>query len=683
MNAQVNPTHDAVPSRITLHTLQRFIDAQTLRVESPANRDRHIVKEPLADVDAVGDVLGREYDYMAALEHERFLKAISFDDPRGSSIYEDAQCTLGQLLRQSGPMPVDVVVNVLHWVATGLTHLHERNQGHAGLSTDALFADVRGQVKIGPFIGYTFRKEPPYPALGLRCQAPEVLTTGLGSPGPTTDLYALGFIALELLAGPQFESLFGMTENGEAANWLGWHADLQRSLVRWEDAVPHVPGALKQIIDGLIVKNPAQRRFKTARQLLAELQNFQMETGRRLPTFKSGKGAKRVRRGRKRRQKIEPQPLALTHVEDRTVRRFAPSRSVMFGRQPDCEIVLRTSAGSAKHAYLAHLEDGWWILDLRSRTGVEVNGKPVHRARLKSGDKLTIGGEAFSVTIGAEASPQRFGEFELLEAIHRGGRLGDVFKAKWTADGKERIVALRFFSNEFRADESQIRRFLRGIPKAGELKHPNILRLYRGGIPSKPGQGRLWLAMEYMAGGSLRDRLAKTSTISVADAVRMAGDIASALVVAEGHGVVHRNIHPSAILFDETGRAKLGDFMLLRGVEQDAMDEITRTGAAVGEFAYQPPEQIAGRAVDGRADLYSLAICLYQAICGRPPFNPDASLPQIVNEVTNAVPTSPRKLNPSVSASLEKFLAKALAKKPGDRFQTAEEFRAALAQCAA
>jgi serine/threonine protein kinase len=681
MNTAMTNHAETAPSRITLHTLQRFLDAQTVRVEYPSDHRRMVVKEPLADAQAVGDVLGREYDFMASIGHERFLAPAGFDDACGAASYEDAQCTLGQLLRQTGPMPVDLVVNVLHWTATALAHLHERNQGHGGLSLDALVADVRGQVKVGPFIGFTFRRDPPHPVFGLRYQAPEVLTTDFGAPNATSDLYALGFVALELLTGQQFESLFGMNENGDAPNWLGWHADLGRTLDRWEDVVPHVPGALKQIIDGLIVKNPVQRRFKSARQLLAELQNFQMETGRRLPPFRGTNGAKKRRKPGKRNRKVEPQPMSLTHVEDNVVRRFSPNRSVMFGRQSDCEIVLRTSAGSAKHAYMVHLPDGWWILDLRSRTGVQVNGQPVHRARLKAGDQLTVGGEKFAVSIGANAAPQRFGEFELLAAIHRGGRLGDLYKAKWKADGKEKLVALRVFSNEFRADEAQIRRFLRGIPKAAELKHPHVLRLYRGGIPSQPGHGRLWLAMEYMAGGSLRDRTANGRAMPVADAIRMAADVASALGEAERRGVVHRNIHPSAILFDEQGRAKLGDFTLLRGVVQDTLDEITRTGAAIGEFAYQSPEQVAGRDVDVRADLYSLAVCLYQAVCGKAPFDPDAPLPQIVNEVTNAAPTAPRKLNPSVPSSLEKFLLKALSKKAAERYQTAEEFRVALAGC--
>jgi len=680
MNAAMKNPVEIPQSRITLHILQRFLDAQTVRVEFPSDNRRLVVKEPLADAENVSEVLAREYDFMATVGHERILKPIAFDDATGSAAYEDAQCTLGQLLRQTGPMPVDLVVNVLHWTASALASLHERNQGHGGLSLDALFADVRGQVKIAPFTGFTFRKEPPYPALGLRYQAPEVLTTGYGSPNATSDLYSLGFVALELLAGPQFESLFGMKENGEAANWLGWHADANRALDRWEDAVPHVPGALKQIIDGLIVKNPGQRRFKSARQLLGELQNFQMETGRRLPTIKEGAAPKRRKGGKRRERKVEPQPLSLTHLEDNVVRRFSPNRSVMFGRQSDCEIVLRTSAGSAKHAYLVHQPDGWWVFDLRSRTGVQVNGQPVHRARLKAKDKLTVGGENFAVSIGAEAAPQRFGEFELLGAIHRGGRLGDLYRAKWTADGKEKVVALRVFSNEFRADEAQIKRFLRGIPKAAELKHPHILRLFRGGIPSQGGNGRLWLAMEYMAGGSLRDRLAKGQAMPVADAVQMGADVAAALVEAERHGVVHRNIHPSAILFDENGRAKLGDFTLLRGVVQETLDEITRTGAAIGEFAYQSPEQIAGRDVDNRGDLYSLAICLYQAVCGKAPFDAEASLPVIINEVTNKAPTAPRKLNAAIPVKLEQFLMKALSKKAADRFQTAEEFRAALAE---
>jgi serine/threonine-protein kinase len=147
---------------------------------------------------------------------------------------------------------------------------------------------------------------------------------------------------------------------------------------------------------------------------------------------------------------------------------------------------------------------------------------------------------------------------------------------------------LRIYPTTFQFDEQGIRRFMRGIPDAGKIRHPNIVRLYRGGFQKK-GNGHLWfLAMEYLPGGSLRDRLQHGARLSVPVTIRYAADIAHAVEAATARCLVHRNINPSCILFDAVGTAKLGDFSLMRGGVLQAIQEITVADGPPGEQCIRP-----------------------------------------------------------------------------------------------
>jgi len=203
-------------------------------------------------------------------------------------------------------------------------------------------------------------------------------------------------------------------------------------------------------------------------------------------------------------------------------------------------------------------------------------------------------------------------------------------------------------------------RFLRQIRLVAPLRHPHVLPLYDSG----EAEGFLFLVTPYIEGGSLRARLARERTLPVVEAVGLASEVAEALDYAHAHNVVHRNIKPEHILLD-AGHAVVGGFGIVRALEAAQEDHLTVEGLRVGTPPYMSPEQMAGLALDGRSDLYSLACVLYELLSGAPPSR--AAEPRLI-----------RTLRPEVSEAVEAALARALARAPSGRFATAGEFGHAL-----
>jgi serine/threonine protein kinase len=159
-------------------------------------------------------------------------------------------------------------------------------------------------------------------------------------------------------------------------------------------------------------------------------------------------------------------------------------------------------------------------------------------------------------------------------------------------------------------------RFEREIRIAARMQHPHIVPLFESGQAG----GLLFFVMPWIAGGSLRQRLRREKQLPVGDVVRIAGEVASALAHAHGQGVVHRDVKPENILFDED-RALVADFGIARVVHAAGGETLTTSGAVVGTPAYMSPEQAAGQAeLDARSDQYALACVVYEMLAGEPPF---------------------------------------------------------------
>lgn len=233
----------------------------------------------------------------------------------------------------------------------------------------------------------------------------------------------------------------------------------------------------------------------------------------------------------------------------------------------------------------------------------------------------------------------------------------------------DRSVALKVLRPEISADIGA-ERFLREIRMAAGLTHPHILPVYDSGS----ADGLLFYTMPSMEGHSLRERLARETQLPVADAVRIAREIGSALDYAHRHGVLHRDVKPENVLLHESN-AMVADFGIGKALGSDA--SITRTGMSLGTPAYMSPEQASGDAeVDGRSDLYSLGCVLYEMLTGEPPFTgPNA---QVIIAKRFMTPVPKVSVSRDVPAALERVVTTALGRAPADRYATLGEFVEAL-----
>src|SRR5713101_7562928 len=216
-------------------------------------------------------------------------------------------------------------------------------------------------------------------------------------------------------------------------------------------------------------------------------------------------------------------------------------------------------------------------------------------------------------------------------------------------------------------------RFLREIEIAAGLTHPHILALHNSGEDG----GFLYYVMPYIDGESLRERLSREKQLALGDAVRITGEIASALDHAHRRNVLHRDVKPENILLQE-GHAVVADFGIARAILTAGGDTLTATGLTVGTPAYMSPEQAAGeRQLDGRSDLYSLGCVLYEMLAGQPPFT-GPTVESVLHQHLTADPAPVTQLRRTVPESMVSVLGRALAKAPADRYATAAQFAAAL-----
>jgi eukaryotic-like serine/threonine-protein kinase len=219
-------------------------------------------------------------------------------------------------------------------------------------------------------------------------------------------------------------------------------------------------------------------------------------------------------------------------------------------------------------------------------------------------------------------------------------------------------------------------RFLREIRLAAQLHHPHLLPLYDSGV----AEGSLYYVVPFVEGGSLRDRLTRESRLALPAALQIAREVAEALDYAHRRNVVHRDIKPENILLDE-GHAVVADFGIARAISEAADTQLTQSGLLVGTPAYMSPEQAAEEAVDGRSDIYGLACVLFELLTGGTPFAGQTPLCVLARRLTEP---APRLSDRGISAPtrLEEAMACALARRPEDRFSTAEEFAQQLAAVA-
>jgi TolB-like protein/Tfp pilus assembly protein PilF len=243
----------------------------------------------------------------------------------------------------------------------------------------------------------------------------------------------------------------------------------------------------------------------------------------------------------------------------------------------------------------------------------------------------------------------------------------------------ERPVALKVMRPELAATLGPAR-FLREIRLCARLQHPHILAVLDSGTVGSTAGGTdlLWFTMPFVEGESLRGRLTREGQLPVADAVRIAREVADGLHHAHQHGVIHRDIKPENILLSG-GHALIADFGIARapGTDGEQHDRLTETGTTLGTPQYMSPEQATGeRVLDPRTDIYSLGCVLYEMLAGEPPFTGPNQQAILAKRLTGTAPrpSTVREVPPAIDRTVER----ALARSPGDRFATAADFAAAL-----
>jgi beta-lactam-binding protein with PASTA domain/predicted Ser/Thr protein kinase len=256
------------------------------------------------------------------------------------------------------------------------------------------------------------------------------------------------------------------------------------------------------------------------------------------------------------------------------------------------------------------------------------------------------------------------GRYTVLQRIGSGG-MADV----WLADDShlQRRVALKVLHARFAQDSEFVERFRREAEAAAGLQHPNVVAVFdRGDV-----DGTYYIAMQYLEGRTLKQLI--DDGLTPEQAVALIRQVLEGARFAHRHGVVHRDLKPQNVIVDADGKATVTDF----GIARAGVSEITQAGSVMGTPHYLSPEQAQGFDVTAVSDLYSIGVMLYEALTGRVPFEADSAVAIAMKQVSQA-PQRPSSINPQISPALDAAVMRALEKEPGQRFQSADAFIAAL-----
>ncbi len=256
-----------------------------------------------------------------------------------------------------------------------------------------------------------------------------------------------------------------------------------------------------------------------------------------------------------------------------------------------------------------------------------------------------------------------YGRYQIINEIGRGA-MGKVYKAR--DPNLDLVVALKVLHSERVDSDAFVKRFLREAKVLGRLDRANIIRIYNIDEDS----GNIYIAMEYVEGESLRDVMRK-KTLSPAEIAEIGYTSANVRDYAHNKGGIHRDIKPSNILIRSDNLLKITDFGIAH-IQDPDVHEKTQAGEILGTPGYMSPEQVNGASIDGRTDLFSLGIILYELCTGKRPFKGE-TIPATFQAILNEKPTPVSKNNASIPDGLSKTIMKCLNKKPDDRFQSGKE----------
>jgi eukaryotic-like serine/threonine-protein kinase len=298
------------------------------------------------------------------------------------------------------------------------------------------------------------------------------------------------------------------------------------------------------------------------------------------------------------------------------------------------------------------------------------------RARAMS-ETIILGGSsaarsnAATMVLGGTAEKPTLGRYSVEKELGKGA-MGVVYLGKDPKIGREVAIKTMALATEFEGDELKEakERFFREAESAGKLDHPNIVRIFDAGEE----HDLAYIAMEFLKGKDLLPYTKNPNLLPLAKALSLVERVAEALHHAHSLNIVHRDIKPANIMYDpDTDTAKVTDFGIARVTDSSK----TKTGMVLGTPSYMSPEQLAGKKIDGRSDLFSLGVTLYQLTCGRLPFEGE-SMAQLMFAIANTPHPNIRDYDPSLPDWMTDLIDMALAKRFEDRFQTGREFATAI-----
>lgn len=264
-----------------------------------------------------------------------------------------------------------------------------------------------------------------------------------------------------------------------------------------------------------------------------------------------------------------------------------------------------------------------------------------------------------------------FGRYEIIKEVGKGA-MGVVYQAH---DPQiDRMVALKVLRRDRVTSEDLVKRFLKEAKAIGRLSHPNIVTVYDVGHD----HDTIYIAMEFLEGTPLNQMITQ-GRLGLENIVDLGVQMAEAVDYAHQKGIVHRDVKPTNIIVTSNGQVKITDFGIAR-IEDPTAPQQTQAGEILGTPVYMSPEQVMGKTVDGRSDLYSLGVILYELATGKRPFGGD-NLAAIFRAITQDDPADPATVDPAISPVLSRLILKSLDKACDGRFQTGKAMAQALKAC--
>ncbi|HTN77592.1 MAG TPA: protein kinase [Pirellulaceae bacterium] len=265
----------------------------------------------------------------------------------------------------------------------------------------------------------------------------------------------------------------------------------------------------------------------------------------------------------------------------------------------------------------------------------------------------------------SDLSGRKLGDYQILRRIGRGG-MAEVYLAE--QGSLQRQVAFKVLRPSLAGEDSYVRRFRNEALAAAKLSHANIVQIYEVGCC----EGVHFIAQEYIKGQNLKQLLTRQSSINSRLAISIMRQVAAALHRAGQLGVIHRDIKPENIMLSPTGEVKVADFGLARVLQNGEAMNLTQVGITMGTPLYMSPEQVEGKPVDQRSDLYSFGVTCYHMLAGKPPFEGETPLSIAVQHLKTA-PEKLEELRPDMPAGLCRMVHKLMAKKPENRYASAAD----------